>query len=155
MRRRLLLGVCDASAALLRGARLAWGCRREVGRVLMPLEASLAGFVATDEQRYSVELMTSIGIRQDDIAKAIGISDVTLRRHFAPELAVGKTKVIARVADSVIRQALAGNMTAAIFFLKTKAGWREQAAEDLGKKEQREAIARTAERGTDWEALLN
>lgn len=101
-------------------------------------------FLATDEQRYSVEMMAGIGIKQDDIAAALGISDVTLRRHFGQELSVAKTRVIAKVADSLIRQALAGNMTAAIFFLKTKAGWRETAVDEVGKKQAAAVVAQEA-----------
>lgn len=84
-------------------------------------------FIPTDEQRYTVEVMTAIGLNQDIISQAIGCSDRTLRDHFKEIIAVGKAKVITKVADSLIRQALAGNMTAAIFFLKTQAGWRETA----------------------------
>ena len=45
-------------------------------------------------------------------------------------------------------------LTACIFWLKCRAGWRDVALEP-GKKEQAETIARTAEQGTGWEALLN
>lgn len=37
----------------------------------------------------------------------------------------GKAKAIANVAQGLIKQAIDGNMTAAIFYLKTQAGWRE------------------------------
>lgn len=82
-------------------------------------------FAATDEQRYSVNLMAGIGIPQEDIAAAIGITRVTLRKHFRSELDTGRVRTITKVADSLVRQALAGNMTAAIFYLKTQAGWTE------------------------------
>lgn len=102
----------------------------------------------TDEQRYSVELMAGIGIKHADIAAALAISPVTLRKYCKAELSVGKTRTITKVADSLVRQALAGNMTAAIFFLKTQAGWRDfGAAADgrpakLGKKDEQQQEAK-------------
>ena len=99
-------------------------------------------FVPTQEQRYSVELMAGIGIIHDEIACAIGVTDTTLRKHFKPELSVGKTRIVTRVADSLVRQALAGNITAAIFFLKTRGGWKEAGGEANGKKEQLGAKAK-------------
>jgi Glu-tRNA(Gln) amidotransferase subunit E-like FAD-binding protein len=82
-------------------------------------------FEPTPEQVYSVELMASIGLPQDAIAEALQITAKTLRKHFKHQLATGKTRTIAKVADALVRQALAGNITAMIFFLKTQAGWKE------------------------------
>lgn len=91
-------------------------------------------FVPTKEQRITVEMMASFGIPQDDIAKVLGISKPTLREHFREELDVGKARTITKVAASLVRQALAGNVTAMIFYLKCQAGWREspQALEHSG-----------------------
>lgn len=75
--------------------------------------------------------MAAVGIVHDEIAAALGISDETLRKYFGDELATGKTRTLAKVADSLVRQALAGNMTAAIFYLKTQGGWRETSAVEL------------------------
>lgn len=82
-------------------------------------------FDPSKEQRTTVELMASIGVPQEAIAAAIGIAEKTLREHFRAELDTGKVKTITRVADSLVRQALAGNVTAMIFYLKTQAGWKE------------------------------
>lgn len=69
--------------------------------------------------------MAAIGIIHGEIALALGISDETLRKYFKNELKTGKTKTIAKMADSLVRQGLAGNVTALIFYLKTQAAWRE------------------------------
>jgi DNA-binding CsgD family transcriptional regulator len=82
-------------------------------------------FEPTPEQVYSVDLMASIGLPQAAIAEALGVTPKTLRKHFKRELATGRTRTIAKVADALVRQALAGNITAMIFYLKTQAGWRE------------------------------
>lgn len=46
----------------------------------------------------------------------------------------GKAKAVGNIAKSLIRQAQEGNTTAAIFYLKTQAGWKETSAiEHTGK----------------------
>jgi len=85
--------------------------------------------------------MATIGIPSKAIAEAVGISRMTLRKHFRDELAVGKVRTITKVADSLVRQALAGNMTAAIFFLKTQARWTETHRVDVGVDGELDAIA--------------
>ena len=58
-----------------------------------------------------------------------------------------------RIATGSGREAV----TAAIFWLKVRAGWREPVGVreyPMGKKEARELAAKTAGVGTEWEALL-
>jgi len=65
------------------------------------------------------------------MADYFGISETTLREVEArqPEVSDaykrGKAKAIGNVAKNLISQAQTGNMTAAIFYLKTQAGWKE------------------------------
>jgi hypothetical protein len=96
--------------------------------------AGRPAFQPSDEHRVTVELMAGIGLAHEQIALAIGIDDKTLRKHFRAELDTGRSRTITRVADSLVRQALAGNVSAAIFYLKTQAGWKEtQVNEHTGK----------------------
>ena len=115
-------------------------------------------FTPTDAHRVQVKAMAAYGVPQDDIAKVIGCSAPTLRKCFWAELETAAVEANAKVAQSLFRKAVEGSgkesVTAAIFWLKCRAGWRDVAIEP-GKKEQLETIARTAERGTDWESLLN
>jgi hypothetical protein len=77
--------------------------------------------------RKMVEKMAACGIRQDDIARVIGIAAKTLRFHFRDELDNGSTKATALVAESLFRMATkGGNVAAAIFWMKARAGWREK-----------------------------
>lgn len=82
-------------------------------------------FEPTDYMRKQVKSMAGIGLPQDDIARVMGITAPTLRRHFRTELNVGQADTINRVAQSLVSKALGGNVTAQIFFLKVRAGWKE------------------------------
>ena len=73
--------------------------------------------------------MAAYGILQDEIARSIGIrSAKTLRRYFREELDRAAPEANARVAQTVYQMATTGkNVTAAIFWLKARAGWRDYA----------------------------
>ena len=75
-----------------------------------------------------VEAMAGYGVPEADIAGVIGIDPKTLRQHYRHELDHGHDTANARVAESLYRKATsdgAQSVTAAIFWLKTRAGWRE------------------------------
>ena len=82
----------------------------------------------TTGQRRQVNAMAACGIPQLDIARTIGISDRTLRKHYRDELDLGHVKATAQVAGFLFNAAKSGNVTAQIFWLKTRAGWSEYAA---------------------------
>ena len=69
------------------------------------------------------------------IADFFGISENTLRaiEERQPEVSEaykkGKAQAIVGVAQNLIQQAEDGNVTAAIFYLKTQAGWSETLSE--------------------------
>jgi hypothetical protein len=76
-------------------------------------------------QRRQVEAMAAYGIPADDISRVVGIDAKTLRKHYRPELDLGETKANAQVAGFLFNSAKSGNVTAQIFWLKTRARWRE------------------------------
>jgi DNA invertase Pin-like site-specific DNA recombinase len=82
-------------------------------------------FEPKKEERFAVKIMAATGIPHDAIAEAVGITKPTLKKYFADELKNGKTQTNARMAQSIYRQGMKGNMTAAIFWMKTQAGWKE------------------------------
>jgi len=117
-------------------------------------------FQPSEKDRAAVKSMSAFGIPDYEIAKVIGITPPTLRKHFWQELEVGHIEANAKVAQSLFKKATGdGNQAvqAAIFWLKARAGWRDKspAEEPIGKKEQRDIDARHAERGTSWEDLLD
>jgi len=76
-------------------------------------------------QRRQVEALAAYGIPEADISGVVGIDPKTLRKHYRDELNLGETKANAQVAGFLFNAAKNGNVTAQIFWLKTRAKWRE------------------------------
>jgi hypothetical protein len=117
-------------------------------------------FEPSQSQRQMVEAMSGCGVPEADIAVVIGIAPKMLRKHFRQELDTGHIRASAKVAGNLYRIATGSGreaVTAAIFWLKVRAGWREPLGVreyPMGKKEARELAAKTAAVGTQWEELL-
>lgn len=77
----------------------------------------------TPETRLQVKTLASVGTPQDQIAIVIGITKNTLLKYYRKELDTAMTMANAKVAQSLFQQATAGNTSAAIFWLKCRAGW--------------------------------
>jgi hypothetical protein len=80
-------------------------------------------------QRRQVEALAAYGIPEIDISRVVGIDPKTLRKHYRDELDMGETKANAQVAGFLFNSARSGNVTAQIFWLKTRARWRETPVE--------------------------
>ena len=80
-------------------------------------------------QRRQVEAMAAYGIPETDISRVLNIDPKTLRKHYRDELDLGETKANAQVAGFLFNAAKNGNVTAQIFWLKTRARWRETPTE--------------------------
>jgi len=84
-------------------------------------------FEPTDEQRQTVERAAGFGLPQDKICQLVvsdrtggPIDDDTLRKAFRAELDRGMAVTHYKVANSLVDNALAGNVTAQIWFTKRK-----------------------------------
>jgi hypothetical protein len=87
-------------------------------------------FAVTDTLREKVRYLAGLGVRQDDIAKIAGCAPKTLRTRFRDELDRGVAEANATISGSLFGAAKGGNVTAQIFWLKTRARWREGLAVD-------------------------
>jgi hypothetical protein len=84
--------------------------------------------------RRQVEAMAGYGIPEADIARVIGIDAKTLRKHYRQELDLGHVKANAKVAENLFRKATGEGreaVTAAIFWLKTRARWKETVVSEV------------------------
>ena len=123
----------------------------------MDKKAGRPSYEPTDRDREQVKTMSAMGIPDYDIAKVMQMSGPTLRKYFYEELDVGHIQANAQVAQSLFKQATdkdKPNVSAAIFWLKCRARWREN-DETVGKKEQADIIAKQKPDGGIWDGLLN
>ena len=93
--------------------------------------------------------MAAYGIPHLDIAKVIGIDRKTLEKHYRYELDTGHIKATAKVAESLFKKATGGNVAAAIFWMKARAGWSETVehrVDTLSMMEERERSKSLGER---------
>ena len=79
--------------------------------------------------RRQVEALAAYGLPETDIGRVVGIDPKTLRKHYREELDLGEAKANAQVAGYLFNAAKNGNVTAQIFWLKTRAKWRETPVE--------------------------
>jgi len=87
-------------------------------------------FVVNEAVREQVRHLAGVGVRQDDIARIIGCAPKTLRKRCREDLDRGVAEANATVSGYLFAAAKAGNVTAQIFWPKTRARWRERAAVD-------------------------
>ena len=82
-------------------------------------------FTVNEPMRQKVQELSGVGVPQEDISDIIGCAPKTLRKRFRKELDRGMAEANAAVAGFLYTAAKQGNVIAQIFWLKTKAGWRE------------------------------
>ena len=82
-----------------------------------------------------VEAMAGYGVARDSIAMVLGIDRELLDRTYGEEFRTGAVKANARVAESLFRKATGDgpqSVAAAIFWLKTRVGWKETTVHEHG-----------------------
>ena len=81
-----------------------------------------------------VEAMAGYGLSAQDIAIVLGLERWEIERDYHKELAAGAIKANAKVAESLFRKATGDGregVTAAIFWLKTRARWKETTVHEI------------------------
>ena len=87
-------------------------------------------FVVNDAIREKVRHLAGLGVPQDDIARIVRCSPKTLRKRCRDDLDCGVAEANAIVSGSLFAAATGGDITAQIFWLKSRARWRERDASD-------------------------
>jgi hypothetical protein len=85
-------------------------------------------------QPAQVEAMAGYGLAPEEISRVLDVDLQLLTSAFANELETGQIKANARVAESLYRKATGEGreaVTAAIFWLKTRARWKETSVHEL------------------------
>lgn len=107
-------------------------------------------YTPTEKDRTQVKMLSGMGVTCADIALFLEISEPTMRKYYQHELDIGFVQANAQVAQSLFKQATdkdKPNVIAAIFWLKTRAGWKEAQTLELGKKDQKQADAEKVSKG--------
>ena len=124
------------------------------------------GFDPKPKHRRRVMVCAGSGMAHDEIARALGITEQTLRAYFETELSIGAAHCRANVLERIYRQAINAkkpSVAAAKFYLQGEPALACPPHGDvidvtpvvrLGKKEQADRDATTAAIGTAWERLL-
>lgn len=87
-------------------------------------------FNPTDEHRRRVRDLVLCQMKRERIAQLLGISLSTLERHFKHELEHSLDAINSKVAFTMARLAIDGNVRAADFWLRTRAGFTNARDED-------------------------
>ena len=87
-------------------------------------------FVVNDALREKVRHLVGLGVSQDDIARIVQCSPKTLRKRCRDDLDCGAAEANAIVSNCLFAAAKGGNIAAQIFWLKSRARWRERDASD-------------------------
>ena len=83
-------------------------------------------FVVNEVVREKVRHLAGVGVRQDDIAKIVGCAPKTLRKRCREDLDRGVAEANAMVSGYLFASAKRGDVRAQIFWLKSRARWREK-----------------------------
>ena len=85
----------------------------------------------SEEERQQVLTLAGLGVPQAQIAKLLRMGLLTLRQYYEQELHDGMVRANAAVAQSLFNMATRDKMpSAAIFWLRVRAGWRDQTPEE-------------------------
>jgi hypothetical protein len=118
----------------------------------------------TEKDRGRVEALAGYGFTIEQISADLRIDHKTLYKYFSLELATAHVRANALVAQSLFRKATGegtGAVAAAIFWLKVRAGWKENdfydrmpPAPKIGKKEQALRDAMTPDTNTTFGEMM-
>jgi len=85
----------------------------------------------TADTQNKVYTLSTVGTRHEDIASVLNISHDTLVKYYKEELDKGRIEANASVAETLFKQAKEGNTTAMIFWLKSRAKWKESTQHEI------------------------
>lgn len=84
----------------------------------------------TDATREMVRLHARVGTTHELVAKLLGIDGKTMYKWYRAELDMSLAEANADIAGALYSKAMDGDTTAMIFWLKTRARWRERDHDD-------------------------
>lgn len=101
-----------------------------------PAGAGRAPHIPDKHTRDTVSLHAMVGTPEDNIASVLGITKPTLRKHYKEELKTSADKANAAIGGTLYNKAKSGDTAAMIFWMKTRARWRETNHLDISSSDQ-------------------
>ena len=95
--------------------------------------------------RDTAKRLSALGCPHEDIAIRLKISSDTLVRYYKTELDEGRIDANSAIAGTLFQQAKNGNTAAAIFWLKTRARWKETDRHEIAGADGRDLVVKWAE----------
>jgi hypothetical protein len=111
-----------------------------------PAKRSGAGrprYAPTDDSRKQVELLSGIGVPTEQIALILGCDKKTLFKYYRSEMDIGQAKAMSRVSKRLFEIATGDSrdsLTACIFWLKCRAGWKPPAEVEVNIDNSQKAV---------------
>jgi hypothetical protein len=99
----------------------------------------------TQADRDTAKRLSALGCPHEDIAIRLKISADTLTKYYQTELDEGRIDANSAIAGTLFQQAKNGNTQAAIFWLKTRAKWKETDRHEITGADGRDLVVRWAE----------
>jgi len=88
--------------------------------------------LANSDTRNQVYELSKVGTRYEDIATILSISADTLTKYYPDELKKGRIEANAVIANTLYEKAKGGDTTSMIFWLKSRAQWKETQKHEHG-----------------------
>jgi hypothetical protein len=84
----------------------------------------------TEAMTRQIEMLSGIGVPVDQIGRVVGIDKKTIHRHYRDALDIGQAKATSKIAKRLFDIATGESkeaLTACIFWLKCRGGWKPPA----------------------------
>lgn len=81
--------------------------------------------------RESIQVMIAAGVKKSAVARLLGMTPANLSNNYHTEMEYGSDILTTRMVNILVQKGLDGNVPAIIFYLKSKAGWKEADKSDL------------------------
>lgn len=107
----------------------------------------------TKEYHELAERLASVGVPLYQIAARIGVDPKTLVRYYHEDIQRGEGKSSEAVGSKLLEKALAGNVTALIFWAKCRMGWIDTPVKEEDKPEIIEALKSLVNKLNEGERL--
>lgn len=82
-------------------------------------------YIPTDEHRDAAKRLASYGVKDSVIAGLMDISVDELYEHYSKDMAMAEINVNAQVTKALLDSCLDGNVTAQMFWIRSRMHWRD------------------------------